>query len=118
MTAANDGQHDSTPTILKRAVAYIDAHAQSDISVIDIAEAVYVTPRALQYMFRKHRACTPMEYVRRVRLHRAHIDLVAGESATTSVAEIGRRWGFGHLGRFATGYRRAYGESPRETLRS
>lgn len=118
MTAVNDGQHAGTPAVLARAVAYIDEHAHSDISVIDIAAAVYVTPRALQYMFRKHRACTPMEYVRRVRLHRAHVDLVAGERATTSVAEIGRRWGFGHLGRFATGYRQTYGESPRETLRS
>lgn len=110
-------RRDSTPILLRRAIAFIEDNADTDISLADIAGAVYVTPRALQYMFRKHRDCTPMEYVRRVRLHQAHLDLVTGDQATATVGGVARRWGFGHLGRFAVYYRQHYGQSPHVTLR-
>ncbi|MDP7725292.1 helix-turn-helix transcriptional regulator [Mycobacterium sp. TY814] len=110
-------RRDSTPVLLRRAIAFIEENADTDISLADIAGAVYVTPRALQYMFRKHRDCTPMEYVRRVRLHQAHLDLVTGDQATATVGGVARRWGFGHLGRFAVYYRQHYGQSPHVTLR-
>jgi AraC-like DNA-binding protein len=110
-------RHDSTPVLLRRAMAFIDDNAHVDISLSDIAGAVYVTPRALQYMFRRHRDCTPVEYLRAVRLHHTHLDLVAGNRATTTVGEVARRWGFGHVGRFAVCYRQQYGQSPHVTLR-
>jgi len=110
-------RHDSSPVLLRRAMAYIDDNADADITLTDIASAVYVTPRALQYMFRKHRDCTPMEHLRRVRLHSAHVELVAGNRATTSVSAVARRWGFGHVGRFAVYYREHYDQSPHVTLR-
>jgi transcriptional regulator GlxA family with amidase domain len=69
-------------------------------------------------MFRKHLECTPTDYLRRVRLHNAHQDLLAGSRATTTVAEVARRWGFGHLGRFAVHYREHYGQSPHLSLRN
>jgi AraC-like DNA-binding protein len=111
-------RHDSTPVLLRRAMAFIDDNAHTDISLADIARAVYVTPRALQYMFRKHLECTPTDYLRRVRLHNAHQDLVAGNRGNTTVAEVARRWGFGHLGRFAVHYREHYGQSPHLSLRN
>jgi AraC-like DNA-binding protein len=107
----------AAPALLRQAIAFIDEHAADDIALNDIAGAVYVTPRALQYMFRKHRDCTPMEYLRNVRLDHARRELLAGDPATTSVGEIARRFGVGHLGRFATNYRERFGESPNETLR-
>lgn len=113
--SAQDKQ-DSTPLLLRRAIAFIDENAHTDISLPDVASAVFVSPRALQYMFRKHRGCTPMEYVRQVRLHYAHLDLVAGDRTTTTVSEIARRWGFGHMGRFSVYYRENYGESPHVAL--
>lgn len=111
-------RHDGSPALLRRATAFIDDHADADISLTDIAAEVYLTPRALQYMFRKHRDCTPMEYVRRVRLSRAHLDLVGGHHSTTTVSEVARRWGFAHVGRFAVLYRQNYGQSPHVTLGS
>lgn len=112
-----DNRNQSTPVVLRRAMAFIDDNAHRDISLADVAREVYVTPRALQYMFRKHRDCTPSEYLRRVRLHYAHLELVDGDHATTTVGEVARRWGFGNLGRFAVSYRQTYGRSPHVTLR-
>jgi AraC-like DNA-binding protein len=112
-----EDRRDSTPVLLRRATAFIDDNAHRDISLVDIARAVHVSPRAVQYMFRKHRNTTPMQYLRKARLHFAHLDLQGGDRATISVTEIARRWGFGHIGRFANSYREAYGQRPYVTLR-
>lgn len=111
-------RHDSTPTLLRRATTFVDENAHTDIALADIAVAACVTPRALQYMFRRHLDCTPMQYVRRVRLHHAHRELVASDPTHTTVTAVANRWGFLHTGRFAVMYRRAYGRSPHETLQS
>lgn len=105
------------PTLFGRAIDFMEGNAHRDISLTDIAEVVYITPRALQYMFRKHRDCTPTEYLRLVRLRHVHTELVAGARATTTVGEIVKSRGFAHLGRFAVYYRERYGRSPHDTLR-
>ena len=94
-----------------------DAHAANDISLADIAEAVHVTPRAVQYMFRRHLETTPLQYLRRVRLHHAHQELRGTDRMQETVTAIAARWGFVHTGRFAVLYRQTYGQSPHTTLR-
>jgi AraC-like DNA-binding protein len=118
---ADPTPHDRTetkPVILRRAIEYIDANVANDIGLADVAEAVHVTPRAVQYMFRKHLETTPLQYLRRLRLHYAHQDLVAGDPMQETVTEVAARWGFAHAGRFAVLYRREYGTSPHTTLRA
>ena len=110
-------ERSGTPAILRRAIAFIDENAVRDISLADIAAAASVTPRAVQYSFRKHRECSPLEYVRKVRLHHAHLELRARDPGVESVAAIARKWGFGHAGRFAALHREIYGETPSRTLR-
>lgn len=105
------------PETLKDAVSFIHHHAGGDISINDVAGAVHLTPRAVQYLFRRQLGTTPTEYIRRVRLNRAHQELVAGVPSTTTVTEIAQRWGFAHTGRFAVLYRQTYGQSPHTTLR-
>ncbi len=103
-------------TILRRAVAFIDESAHLDISIGDIARHVSMTPRGVQYLFRRELDCTPMEYVRRVRLEHVHTELLGADPETASVAAIATRWGFAHKGRFARHYRQTYGMSPHQTL--
>ncbi|MBG6102078.1 AraC-like DNA-binding protein [Micromonospora vinacea] len=110
---------DVTPRAIRRAVAYVDDNADQPLTVDQIATVAGVRPRALQLAFRRHHDTTPMQYVRRVRLERAHRDLQAADPATgVTVTMIARRWGFTHLGRFSTDYRAAYGSSPSHTLRT
>lgn len=115
--AAVADRRDTTTDLVRRAVAFIDDNAQRDVSLTDIAEAIRVSPRAVQYMFRKHRDCTPMQYLRQTRLQYAHLDLIGGDPSVTSVRTVAQRWGFAHLGRFAASYRVVYGQSPHATLR-
>jgi AraC-like DNA-binding protein len=108
---------DAKPVLLRRAMEYMDANATSDIGLSDIADAVHVTPRAVQYMFRRYLEITPLQYLRRLRLHYAHQELLAGDPMHNTVTDISARWGFAHTGRFAVLYRQTYGQSPHSTLR-
>ena len=114
---ADDAAGDSHPLLLRQAVDFIQENAARDIGIGDIAAAVFLTPRTVQYMFRRHLDTTPTAYLRDVRLTRARHDLIAGYRGLTTVAETAARWGFAHTGRFAVLYRNTYGESPHETLR-
>jgi AraC-like DNA-binding protein len=105
------------PETLKEAVAFIHRHTNEDIGINDVADAVHLTPRAVQYLFRRQLDTTPTEYMRRVRLGHAHRELVAATPAASTVSEIAQRWGFAHTGRFAVLYRQTYGQSPHTTLR-
>jgi transcriptional regulator GlxA family with amidase domain len=108
---------DHQPVLLRRAIEFMEANAANDIALGDIAEAVHVTPRAVQYMFRRHLDTTPVAYLRRLRMHYARQDLVAGNRVDHTVTAIAARWGFAHTGRFSVQYRQTYGESPHTTLR-
>ena len=111
-------RQDAHPAALRRALAFIEGHPDRPLTVAEIAEAAHVSVRALQYAFRRHLECTPLAYVREVRLSQAHAELAAADpEAGATVTDIAARWGFSHPGRFATLYRRTYARSPRRTLR-
>ncbi|MFI5660015.1 helix-turn-helix transcriptional regulator [Streptomyces sp. NPDC051684] len=105
------------PATVRRAMSFIDDHAHRDIGLADIAAAAHVTPRALQYAFRRHQDTTPLAYLRVARLANAHRDLLAADPDSTTVAAIAARWGFLHPGRFTAQYRSQYGHSPSTALR-
>jgi AraC-like DNA-binding protein len=111
-----EDRHDAHPDTLRRAIAFIDENAHTDITITDIAAAVSVTSRAVQLAFRRHLATTPMQYLRRVRLERAHRDLLAADPASQTVTGIACRWGFPSVSRFSAFYRQVYGVPPSRTL--
>jgi AraC-like DNA-binding protein len=113
-----DGGH-SSPAVVRRAVAFAEAHAERPLGVGDLAASAGVGVRALQQAFRRHLDTTPTAYLRRIRLERAHRELRAADPTTgVTVAEVAHRWGFAGHDRFARAYREAYGRSPGDTLRS
>ncbi|MBB5829598.1 helix-turn-helix domain-containing protein [Micromonospora carbonacea] len=103
---------------LRRAIAFIESAAGTDIGLVDIARAAATTPRAVQLAFRSQLGTTPLAYLRRVRLDLARRDLtraVPGDGV--SVAAVAARWGFADPRRFAARYLATYGELPGRTLR-
>ncbi|MEU4693908.1 AraC family transcriptional regulator [Actinoplanes sp. NPDC023714] len=99
---------------LRRAIAYIDAHAAEPIRPEQIAAAAGLSVRGLQEAFRRHHDTTPGAYLRRVRMERAHQELLAaGPADGETVAAIARRWGFAATRGFAAEYRRTFGRPPR-----
>lgn len=109
-----DGR-DATSETVRRAVAFIESHPEAEIGLTEMAAAAGVTPRALQYAFRRHLGTTPTAHLRRVRLALAHEELIAADPARDTVTAVAHRWGFHHQSRFAAAYRAAYGVLPRDT---
>jgi AraC-like DNA-binding protein len=118
MTAARTPATGRTaPAAVRRAVAFVDDHADRPITAAEIAAHSGIGLRALEVAFRRHQDTTPMAYLRRVRLERAHRELQAADPAgDATVTGVARRWGFSNPGRFAATYRATYGRSPSQTL--
>ncbi|GAB1692553.1 helix-turn-helix transcriptional regulator [Krasilnikovia sp. M28-CT-15] len=109
----------AVPAPVRRAMAFIDAHAGDPITRTDIAAAARVLPPTLRAAFRRHRDTTPTAYVRRVRLQCAHEQLLAAQPGDgTTITAVAARWGFPSPYRFAAYYRQAYGQPPGQTLRT
>ncbi len=105
--------------MLRRAVQFIDAHADHPIGLGEIAAAARIGVRGLQHAFRRYRGTTPLGYLTRVRLDRAHRALqTADPTRGDTVAAIAARWGFSNPGRFSVLYRHHYGHPPGHTLRA
>jgi AraC-like DNA-binding protein len=102
------------PSAVRRALHVIEDHAGEELTLEQLAAAVAVTPRGLQYAFRKELGCTPQDYVRRVRLDLARQALRDGSSE--SVGDAAARFGFFNPGRFASDYRQVFDENPGQTL--
>ncbi|MEV6629335.1 AraC family transcriptional regulator [Actinoplanes sp. NPDC051470] len=107
----------SPPRAVRRAQDAIEAEPERAFTVADLAVLARVSVRSLQDGFRKHTGRSPMSYLQQVRLQRAFDDLRHADPAKDTVAAVAHRWGFAHLGRFASAYRASYGESPSATLR-
>lgn len=104
------------PAPVRRAVDAIQAHPEQPLTPTALADVAGVSVRTLQAGFRRYVGCSPVAYLRHVRLTRAHDELRAADPRHTSVAEVAYRWGFAHLGRFAAVYRARYGTTPSRTL--
>lgn len=114
--ADRTAQTRAAPAAVRRALAYIDAHAHEPLTIDDVARAARMSTRGLQYAFRRALDTTPTDWIRRARLAGAHRDLSDPEGG--SVAEVARRWGFEHPSRFAAHYRAQYGVNPSRTARA
>ncbi|RYX96229.1 MAG: AraC family transcriptional regulator [Comamonadaceae bacterium] len=107
----------TAPACVRRAEAYIHAHADQPLRLSDIAAAANVPSRTLLEAFQRFRNHSPVQYLREVRLELAHRQLSAPEASST-VASIALDCGFLHLGRFAQAYRERFGQSPSATLQA
>lgn len=107
---------DAHPQALRRAVAFIEAHPDRDITATELAQAAGVSARAVQLAFRRHLDTTPMAYLRRVRLDHARAELRAAAPGETTVTRVAARWGYTRPSAFTAHYRAAYEELPSQTL--
>ncbi|HJP73962.1 MAG TPA: AraC family transcriptional regulator [Pseudonocardiaceae bacterium] len=105
------------PASVRTAIDVIEADPQAPLTLSLLAQRCGVSPRTLQKGFQQHLGMSPMEYVRDVRLRRAHEELRAADPFADSVGAVARRWGFGHLGRFAAAHEAKFGQTPLRTLR-
>jgi AraC-like DNA-binding protein len=106
----------AAPGCVRKAELFMEEKVADPIRLEDIAAAAGVPPRTLHHSFKRFRDSTPMRYLSELRLERAR-QLLMSANYGAQVVDIALDCGFVHLGRFASAYRKAFGENPSETLR-
>lgn len=101
---------------VRRARDFMLGNLSEDISLADIAREVGISGRRLEQAFRAEYDCTPMEFLLRARLAKAHY-LLQSSPPEARVSDIAFAAGFSHPGRFSIAYKAQFGRSPRCTLR-
>lgn len=99
---------------LLRAEEYVKSRLDHALNVTDLARAAGVSERTLSSAFKRKRGCTPVQFIRQLRLDAVHHELQL-EYQNDTVTEIATRWGFTHLGHFTTNYRKQFAETPLQT---
>ncbi len=103
-------------TQVTMAEAFMAANSAEPLSLMAVARAVNVGPRAFQLAFMRHRRLSPLQFLHRLRLDRARLRLSQPDQSRT-VTEVALDTGFSHLSRFSAAYQKAFGECPSDTLR-
>jgi AraC-like DNA-binding protein len=85
-------------------------------SVDELCAAAFVCRRKLWDAFNERYGTSPARFIRMWGLARARARLVTADPATTTVLQVANDLGFLHAGRFASRYRRTFGELPSQTL--
>jgi AraC-like DNA-binding protein len=101
------------PASIRRAIDFIQAHADGAIGLADIAEAACTSASSLLRHFHAHVGMSPYAFLRTVRLERAHAELERG--AADAIRDIALRWGFQNASKFSRAYQEQFGERPSET---
>ncbi|NHC34607.1 helix-turn-helix transcriptional regulator [Scytonema millei] len=83
------------------------------LSLPELARQVGLTPRSLQRGFQTLFSMTVMCYLQQRRLEQAEQLLRQGDR---TVAEVAMRVGYGHLGNFASAFKRRFGITPSQCL--
>jgi AraC-like DNA-binding protein len=94
--------------------AWLASHAHRPVRIAELAKRAGLSPRTVERAFLRT-GCTPLEYLRGVRLDLAR-RMLTEPTATLTVAEAAAAAGFRQLGRFAGEYRLHFGELPSQTL--
>ncbi len=103
------------PEYMTRARAFIELNFREPIHLEDIEAAAGVSRIKLFESFRKHTALTPVAYLKDFRLRQARAQLMQ-DQCSANVSSIALGVGFNHLGRFSLDYKRAFSETPSETI--
>lgn len=95
---------------------YLQEHIRDEVTVEELAVLCNMSVRSLYNVFAREVGVTPKLFIKQMKLQCLHADLKQGINAR-NVTEVALDYGFSHLGRFSSDYRKMFGELPSETLR-
>jgi AraC-like DNA-binding protein len=114
MRSASFRRAETVPYYVRRAEAFMINNFKEQVSLECLANHAGVSLRTLTAGFRRYCGASPLSMLREMRLERAREQLQNPHGG--SVTEVALRFGFSHLGRFASVYRARFGECPSTTL--
>ena len=108
----------SRKNVLQVCNEMIEVRAGLPIRVADLVAAAGVPERTLRQVFQDYFGVGPLRYLKLRQLNQVFAALRTADSKATHVGDILIAYGIWEFGRFSSNYRRLFGETPSQTLRS
>lgn len=96
-----------------RALRFIRNHYKEPLNVPAIARSAYMSPSTLHHDFKAVTSTSPMQYLKKIRLHEARLLLLHGDKTAAGAA---REVGYQSPSQFSREYRRLFGAPPGQHL--
>ena len=106
----------AVPWQVRRALDYMRANLREKIALETLAAACGISQRTLLEQFKRFVGASPIAHLQRMRLAEARTELQQCDQGI-SISDVALRCGITHIGRFAAGYRKTFGELPSATQR-
>lgn len=103
----------SSAEYVKRCISLIREYYNTDLTIADMCEKVFVSRSYLFRMFKLYYDMSPSEYLTRFRLEKAR-EIIQNEAQ--NIRNVGEMVGFVSPSYFAKRFREAYGMTPREYM--
>ena len=100
---------------VQTALAYAKEHLSTSLSVNDLANAAFLSPRQFSRLFREETGQTPAKAIERLRVESARQMMQAGRF---SAEQIALKNGFGNRERMRRSFVRAFGQPPQAIQRT
>ncbi|WP_181702550.1 helix-turn-helix domain-containing protein [Chthonobacter albigriseus] len=104
--------------LFRKARDIADAEQVGDLTIATLAARLGVPASILRDAFVRVVGVGPANWLRSRRLGGARRDLLDAARTGATVTDIATKWGFWHLGRFASNYAEYFGEYPSRTVRT
>ena len=107
------GFHNSPNLIFRKAQDYIQANIHEQISILDLSKEIGISERNLRYVFTNKIGFGPKNYIHNLKLNKVRKELNKRRDEKVNV--LANNYGFWHAGKFASDYKKLFGELPSET---
>ncbi|MDP4533525.1 AraC family transcriptional regulator [Marinobacter salarius] len=103
--------------IIEAVQDYISRNINDNISITELASQLNMSKSKLFGEFSREKGISPAAYIKQKKLIAIHERLSNPNKDSTSVSQIALDFGFNHLGRFSSDYKKLFNELPSETVR-
>jgi AraC-like DNA-binding protein len=101
---------------LRLAREFVRDNAHRSFELEELCQAIGMSPRGVELLFRESLDISPNTFIRNQRLHGVRRVLLNSEKEAGLVKKSAMDWGFSHMGHFSRNYRQLFGETPSETV--
>ena len=108
---ANKINRSQEKSYVEQAIIYIETYYNSNITINEICNTIYISPCHFQRIFKNATNKTPYQYITEFRLNKSKEKL---NEENISISEIARLCGFLSSGHFSTVFKKNEGQTPSE----
>jgi transcriptional regulator GlxA family with amidase domain len=107
-------QEDELDSRIRWAIDHLERAMATSVSVAELAAAVNLSPSRFWHLFREQTGTSPLRYLHRLRMQRAHALI---ERSFLSIKQVMAHVGINDPSHFARDFKRLYGVAPTELRR-